>query len=92
MLINILRTFAAYGLPAVGTPLTVTMTRCSPTDLGTNSALKTPSVEVMWTWAGTDCPEGPGGQKRAPNAVQNILRFWEWLGGLFWWWIVELWF
>lgn len=37
-------TLAAYGLPAVANPLTVTVTRCSPTDLGTNSALKTPSA------------------------------------------------
>lgn len=51
-------TLAAYGLPAVDCPFTVTLTRCSPTDRGTNSALNIPSP-VRSTCAGTDCPDGP---------------------------------
>lgn len=51
-------TLAAYGLPVVALPFTVTLTLCSPTDRGTNSALKTPSA-VCDTCAGIDCPDGP---------------------------------
>lgn len=53
-----LLTFAEYGLPTVGCPSTVTLTRCSPTTRGTNSALNTPSA-VCRTCAGTEWPDGP---------------------------------
>lgn len=51
-------TFAEYGLPLVGWPLTVTLILCSPTDRGTKSALKTPSATCD-TCAGIDWPIGP---------------------------------
>lgn len=57
-------TFAAYGLPAVAWPCTLTLTRCSPTERGTKSALNIPSA-VWDTCAGTDCPDGPA--KDMPN-------------------------
>lgn len=51
-------TLAANGLPGVACPCIITLMRCSPTILGTNSALNSPSP-VCCTVAGTLDPLGP---------------------------------
>lgn len=89
------QTFAAYGLPAVACPCTQTLTRCSPTERGTKSALKMPSA-VCDTCAGIDCPDGPA-EDSMPNGCfkseicfaflyyviyLRFLRVYEYIGGI----------